>query len=117
MRPSQPSERALRINERNESGALIVAVGGEADLQSVEPLRTVLRQAADSGSPLVLDLSAVGFADSTMLNLLLQAFSDYGPRLRIAAPSPFVRRLFVLTGVDTVLPLYEGVDEALAEVS
>ncbi|WP_258177602.1 STAS domain-containing protein [Streptomyces solincola] len=114
MRPPQPSERALSISERTESGATIIVVGGEADLQSVEPLRLALRHAAAGAEPLVLDLSEVGFADSTMLNLLLHASVDLGPRLRIAAPSPFVRRLFELTGVDGVLALYDGVAEALA---
>ncbi|MEE1757031.1 STAS domain-containing protein [Streptomyces sp. SP18CS02] len=114
VRPTHPADQTLRITEDDESGVRVVAVSGEADLENVGPLDDLLREAADGSGRLVLDLSGLAFADSTMVNVILRAYTDLGERLRIAAPSEFMRRLFDLTGLDSVLPLYDGVAEALA---
>jgi len=99
---------------RQERDARVVAVTGPLDLDSVAPLEEVLRKAAEDGvAPVVVDLSAATFADSTTVNVLLQAHSALGPALRLAAPSAVLMRLFTLTGLDTVLPLYDSVAKAL----
>ncbi|MCF3141717.1 STAS domain-containing protein [Streptomyces platensis] len=99
---------------RQERDARVVAVTGPLDLDSVAPLEEVLRKAAEDGvAPVVVDLSAATFADSTTVNVLLQAHDALGPALRLAAPSAVLMRLFTLTGLDTVLPLYDSVPKAL----
>ncbi|MFD5394267.1 STAS domain-containing protein [Streptomyces sp. NPDC127097] len=99
---------------RQERGALVVAVTGPLDLDSVAPLEEILRKAAEDGvARVVVDLSAATFADSTTVNVLLQAHSALGPALRLAAPSAALERLFTLTGLDTVLPLHASVATAL----
>ena len=98
-----------------ERGARIVAVTGHLDIDNIAPLDETLRKAAEDGAaPVVVDLSAVTFADSTTVNVLLRAHTALGPALRLAAPSVFLERLFTLTGLDTVLPLHGSVDEAIA---
>jgi anti-sigma B factor antagonist len=98
----------------HERGALLVAVTGHLDLDNIAPLDETLRKAAEDGvAPVVVDLSAVTFADSTTVNVLLQAHTALGPALRLAAPSAFLERLFTLTGLDTVLALHESVDKAI----
>ncbi|MFH8570235.1 STAS domain-containing protein [Streptomyces sp. NPDC017993] len=97
-----------------ERDALVVAVSGHLDLDNIAPLGETLRKAAEDGAgPVVVDLSAVTFADSTTVNVLLQAHAALGPALRLAAPSDFLERLFTLTGLDTVLPLHESVAKAI----
>ncbi len=108
-----PAEPILQITERTEAGARVVVLSGEADLDTVQPLRVVLQDAAAHADPLVLDLSEVSFADSTMINVLLLAHGELGVRLRLASPSEFVRRLFALTGLEGVLPVYAGVAQAV----
>lgn len=99
---------------RQERDALVVAVTGPLDLDSVAPLEEILRKADEDGvARVVVDLSAAPFADSTTVNVLLQAHSALGPALRLAAPSAALERLFTLTGLDTVLPLYDSVAKAL----
>ncbi|MFG2140216.1 STAS domain-containing protein [Streptomyces sp. NPDC048650] len=94
--------------------ALIVAITGDLDVDNVVPLDTILSEAAEGGiSPVVVDLSAATFADSTTVNVLLQAHTALGPALRLASPSAVLERLFTITGLDTVLPLYASVTEAL----
>lgn len=99
---------------RQERNALVVAVTGHLDIDNIEPLNATLRRAAEDGvAPVVIDLSAVTFADSATINVLLQAHSALGPALRLAAPSTVLERLFTLTGLDTVLPLYPSVAQAV----
>ncbi|MFE3548322.1 STAS domain-containing protein [Streptomyces kronopolitis] len=99
---------------RQERNALVVSVTGHLDIDNVEPLSATLRRAAEDGvARVVIDLSEVTFADSATVNVLLQAHSALGPALRLAAPSSALSRLFTLTGIDTVLPLYASVAQAV----
>ncbi|GHF50811.1 MULTISPECIES: STAS domain-containing protein [Streptomyces] len=112
---SSPNEdRAVRITTRQERGALVLTVSGDLDIDSVAPLGLALTSAADDGSgPVVVDLSGVGFADSTTVNVLLQGHTALGDRLRLAAPSPFMRRLIDMIGLDSALPVLPAVDDAI----
>ncbi|MFE7782928.1 STAS domain-containing protein [Streptomyces nigrescens] len=94
--------------------ALLVAITGDLDLDNVAPLDDTLRKATEDGvARVVVDLSAVTFADSAAVNVLLQAHTALGPALRLATPSAVLERLFTLTGLDTVLPLHDSVTKAL----
>lgn len=112
---SQPhGGRPLRIGTRREQGAVILTVAGPLDLDNIAPLdATLQRLAQDGAGPVVIDLSDVAFADSTTVNVLIQAHDALGSALRLAAPSAVLERLFTLTGLDTVLPLYGSVRAAL----
>ncbi|RSO09096.1 anti-anti-sigma factor [Streptomyces sp. WAC 06783] len=101
--------------------ALVIIVTGPLDIDTVAPLEAALCEAGagprdgdGAARPVVVDLAEVEFADSTTVNILLQQHAALGTRLRLAAPSPGLRRLFELTGLDGVLPLYGTVAEAAA---
>ncbi len=115
---STPNEdRAVRITTRQEGDARVLTVSGDLDIDSVAPLDLALTSAADDGSgPVVVDLSGVGFADSTTVNVLLQGQAALGDRLRLAAPSPFMRRLIGMIGLDSALPVLPSVDDAIDAV-
>ncbi|MFH9132829.1 STAS domain-containing protein [Streptomyces sp. NPDC017524] len=93
-------------------GAWVIAASGEYDLASIAPLREALQAAARKYPMVVLDASAVTFADSAFLNLLILAHQT-GP-LCIVAPSRQVRRLFQVSGVDSVLKIRQTVADATA---
>ncbi len=115
---SSPNEdRAVRIVTRRERGALVLAVSGDLDIDSVGPLGQALASAVDDcAGPVVVELSGVGFADSTMVNVLLQGHTALGGRMRLAAPSPFMRRLIDMIGLDSALPVLPSVDDAIDAV-
>ncbi|WP_308376868.1 STAS domain-containing protein [Streptomyces sp. ISL-99] len=74
--------------------AVVLAPQGEVDLESVGPLRLALDAEARHGEgPVVLDLSAVRFADTALVNALLRVRPELGDRLRMVAPSALVTRL------------------------
>ena len=86
-----------------------VVVAGEVDLATSPALeREIERHDHDDRRPMRLDLSAVGFLDSSGLGVLLQtrdrlAASDR--ELTIVAPSGPAMRAIELTGLQHVLPL------------
>ncbi|GGX75752.1 STAS domain-containing protein [Streptomyces minutiscleroticus] len=109
-----PGQSALSLSVRETGTSMVISVIGEVDLDNVGRLSEVLeRQALGSEHAVVLDLSGVTFADSTTVNAILRARRDLGPRLRLAALSPYVERLVEITGIRQALPVYGTVDEAL----
>ncbi|MFD3542644.1 STAS domain-containing protein [Streptomyces sp. NPDC058662] len=88
----------------------VVAARGELDQDTLGPLEQALVAAADRHPVVVLDAGAITFGDSSFLNLLLRLHQL--TVLRIAAPGEQLRRLFALTGADTVLSLYGSVEDA-----
>ncbi|WP_030303327.1 STAS domain-containing protein [Streptomyces katrae] len=92
----------------------VVAAHGELDQDTLGPLEEALVSAADQQHRMVvLDAGSITFGDSSFLNLLLRL--HHLTALRIAAPCEQLRRLFALTGADTVLSLYPTVEDALGE--
>ncbi|MFF0286934.1 STAS domain-containing protein [Streptomyces sp. NPDC005262] len=104
----------MRIVPRQERGALILALSGDFDIDNVGVLGAALENAAQDGpGPVVVDLSAVSFADSTTVNMLLHGQTVLGARMRLAAPSPFMDRLIRVLGLDSALPVFATVAEAI----
>ncbi|WP_030162095.1 STAS domain-containing protein [Streptomyces sp. NRRL S-244] len=100
------------VGDGHPAGAgWVVAAYGELDQDTLAPLEEALAAAADRHGLVVLDAAHVTFGDSSFLNLLLRVHRMTG--LRIAAPGEQLRRLFALTGADTVLSLYPSVEDAV----
>jgi anti-sigma B factor antagonist len=79
-------------------------VRGEIDAHSVAELQSALL-AADSAQPVVLDLEAVDFLDSSGLRAIVeqhQQCAAYGTELVLRQPSRVVRRLLEVTALDTM---------------
>ncbi|MCX4804129.1 STAS domain-containing protein [Streptomyces sp. NPDC058682] len=89
----------------------VVAAHGELDQDTLAPLQEALASAADQHGLVVLDAGSITFGDSSFLNLLLRM--HHLTTLRIAAPGEQLRRLFALTGADTVLSLHPSVEDAV----
>ncbi|WP_242744492.1 STAS domain-containing protein [Streptomyces sp. CA-256286] len=93
-------------------GGWVIVASGEYDLASIAPLREALQAAARQYPKVVLDASAVTFADSAFLNLLI--LTHQTATLRVVAPSAQVRHLFEISGVDSVLTIRRTIEEATA---
>ena len=84
-----------------------VAVSGEVDIETAPRLRRTLVDAAGAGQPVVVDLGAVTFMDSSGLAALIvaqRAATAAGSTIELENVPPAVRRLLSLTGMDTFLP-------------
>ncbi|WP_405497285.1 STAS domain-containing protein [Streptomyces sp. NBC_00096] len=89
----------------------VVAARGELDQDTLAPLEDALTAAAGRYPLVVLDAGDITFGDSSFLNLLLRL--HHLTALRVAAPGEQLRRLFTVTGADTVLSLSASVEDAL----
>ncbi len=96
---------------------VVLRLSGEATVDQRKPLRDALRTAVgDDPALLVIDLSALGFCDATLLNALLETRLIAGTAevpLVLAGPPAQARRLLRLTGTDALLDLRPSLDAAL----
>lgn len=105
----------LRIEQQDVNGGSVLHLAGEIDLSTTDILADALAQ-ADAATIVVADLTGVTFLDSTGINTLLRAHHGMvaqGHRLALASAQPAVLRPLHITGVDTVIPLYPTVPNAL----
>jgi anti-sigma B factor antagonist len=89
-------------------GRATVRLEGELDVATADDLLTAGRQALDSpdAGPLVLDMSALSFCDSTGLRALLKLNHHAlmrGRTVLLRGVQPQVRRAIEITGFDAVL--------------
>ncbi|MCX2185300.1 STAS domain-containing protein [Streptomyces sp. SKN60] len=80
-------------------GTVVLAATGEFDVDTIDCLRRALTEARHSGCrQTVLDISQIGFGDSSFLHELLTAHFAHG-RLVLAGPVPRqLKQLFAMTG-------------------
>ena len=113
-------------------GVPVVTAPEEVDLANAAGLRAALLEAAllEAARPelarpelaepgralIVVDMSRTRFCDSAGLNALVgaarQARAD-GGEVRLVAVGEAVARIVALTGVDRVIPVYAGLEDAL----
>jgi anti-anti-sigma factor len=99
----------VRIDERvGADGAVVLAVTGEVDMGTVQPLREAIADALErrGARNLVVDLDAVTFLDSTGISVLIlghRAANERGARYRVLNAHDMVRRVLDVTGVSEFL--------------
>jgi anti-sigma B factor antagonist len=97
----------------------LLQVEGDLDLASAPSLKWALADLQSAGSRhVVVDLSRVGFIDSTALGVLVgaQRALDPGVRLAIACSEENVLRIFELTGLDGMFEIVATLQDALGFV-
>jgi anti-sigma B factor antagonist len=107
----------LRIDTFGAAGTVRLRVSGEVDLATAAQLEAAIGACAGestNGTPVVLDLTAVTFIDSSGLAVVLRANDALAGRLSVAA-SPACERLFDIVGVRGMLPLVGGEQIAIEE--
>ena len=100
-------------------GVPVVTAPEEIDITNAEALRSaLLTAAADGYRTLVVDMTRTRFCDSSGLHALIAAHKRAGAEGRevlLVIPSTAVLRVFALTGMDTVIPNFTSLAEALAQ--
>ena len=106
------------IDVQQRDGCAVLFVSGEVDLATAPQLRQQLVDlVADGHRRIVVDMTGTEFLDSTGLGALvvgLKRLRAHDGEMRVVCTTPRVRKVFELTHVDRVLPLFESVDEACA---
>ena len=104
-------------HEVKEAGAsVVVAFEGDIDLQTSPAAREALLEAVGMGKPVVVDLAAVSYIDSSGVASLVEALqtAKKGRQdLTLAAVSEGAMRVLKLARLDAVFTIHDRVDDAV----
>lgn len=109
----------LSVTRQGTGNVPVVAVNGEVDVYAAPALRDGLTELLEDGSSVVVDLTEVGFLDSTGLGALVAArtaAADKGGSLPLVCTHQRILKLFTITGLDGVFRIYDNVDAAVAGI-
>jgi anti-sigma B factor antagonist len=96
----------LKIETRTAGSETLIIVDGEIDLYSSPELRSaILNAVPEAESAVAVDLSGVGYMDSSGVATLvegLRSAHDNGKRFAVVAPSTAVMKVLELARLDSV---------------
>ena len=76
-------------------------------MAATDALRAAIAEAVESGATnIVFDMTAVGFMDSSGIGALLESRAHSSP-VKVRSPSPAVRRLIDLTGLQDAIEVID----------
>ncbi len=104
--------------ETRPDGVAIITMVGKLDLLSTAAVKQQLTQTVHDGTPrLVIELSQVGFIDSSGLAALISGLKTArmaGGDVYLVCPGVEVRNILEFTRLDRVLQMYDSLEAALA---
>jgi anti-sigma B factor antagonist len=107
----------MAVSCRSEPGHVAVSLSGSLDAASAPALREyLLRIVHQCDGRLVLDLSAVSYADVSGLTAVVgtgRRARLLGGWLRVVSPAPMVADVLAATGLDRQLDIYASVESAV----
>lgn len=107
----------VSVTSRPSGDRTVVHVTGEIDVYTAPVLREELARLVDGGhNNLVVDLTGVPFMDSTGLGVLVGALKKvktHGGDLALVIDQEKVLKVFRITALTQVFPIFETVDAAL----
>lgn len=108
----------LTVEARSAGSWVVIDVAGEVDVFTAPKLRERLIAAVGEGnSHIVVNLTDVGFMDSTGLGVLVGGLKRVKERdgvLALAGAKGTVQRVLGVTGLSAVFPMYDTVEQAMS---
>ncbi|HUJ66288.1 MAG TPA: STAS domain-containing protein [Acidimicrobiales bacterium] len=97
---------------------LVIEAYGEIDIANGDELRIMIDSCLDGGAEqLIVDLSGVRFMDSSGLNVLIGTARRLGAgSFGVVVSRPSIRKIFSVTGIDHIIPVFESVADAVQAV-
>ena len=104
-----------------KQGVLIVRAEGELDMHVVDEFRRSIDEAFEKSGvkSIILDLKGVTFIDSSGLGAILGRYKKVnhsGGKLLAANAHPQVKRIFEMSGLLTVIPIFTTELQALDNI-
>jgi len=97
-------------------GVATVAIRGQLDIDTAPTLEAAFDELLTrAANRIVVDLTRLDFCDSIGLSTLVVAYHHCvrtGGWLRLAGPTPFLKRLLVVVGIADTVPMYRTADGA-----
>jgi anti-sigma B factor antagonist len=99
-----------------ESEPPIIELEGEVDVYTAPQLKQQMISLLESGAKeLVVDLTKVDYLDSTALGVLiggLKRMRERDGNMVLVCPSPRIRRVFEITGLDKIFEIFNTPEDA-----
>jgi anti-sigma B factor antagonist len=109
----------LGIDVRRLNSFAVVDVKGEVDVYTAPKLREQLIELVSEGSyDIVVNLEGVDFLDSTGLGVLVGALKRVKAHegdLALVCTQDKILKIFKITGLTKVFPIYNSIEEATSE--
>jgi anti-sigma B factor antagonist len=106
--------------EQLDGGAYVISLSGEVDLYTAPDFKQKLLEViGQGGKDVVVDFSNTTFIDSTTLGVLVggvKRLRPNGGQLSLICADRNITKIFEITGLDKVFPIYETRDEAMAQI-
>ena len=108
----------LVTSQRFTDDAAVIGLSGDLDLATAPELRTALHEALTERTKIIVDMSELRFLDSTGLGVLVRVHKKAkaaGGLVAFTSVPGNVVKILEVTCLDRVFPVYDTVDEALAD--
>jgi anti-sigma B factor antagonist len=115
---SESALLSVRIEDVPDT-ATVVAIAGELDLSTISRMEGPLWEQLRQRPAVLVDLSGLGFIDSSGIGALIQAFRSANgtPMNVLIGTGSQVERVFGIAGVTEALPVYSDRGQALAALA
>jgi anti-sigma B factor antagonist len=109
----------MDLATREDGGVTIITVNGDLVIGDAESnfKKTVTRLLEEGKVNLLIDLSAVGFLDSSGLGALVRALTNSqkeGGQTKLLNAGPQIRKLLQMTKLDSVFEIHEDMEAAVS---
>ena len=104
---------------KEEGDAIIVAFSGDVDLESSPAARKILLECVGKHKPVLVDLSKVGYIDSSGVASLvesLQSARKKGSDLLLVAVSEGALRVLQLARLDKAFTICDSIEDGLGRI-
>ena len=106
--------------EKLREDAYLIALAGEVDLYTAPEFKQqLLEVVGQGGRDVVVDFSDTTFIDSTTLGVLVggvKRLRPNGGQLSLVCSDRNITKIFEITGLDKVFPIYATRDEAVEKI-
>lgn len=106
----------MQHSEREESGALVISLEGDVDLEHSPTAREILLDGVGRGGDVYVDMSGVTYIDSSGVASLVEAFQlarQKKAQFSLVAVNPAALRVLQLARLDKVFTIHETLAEGL----
>lgn len=106
----------LDIEVERQGDVCVLSLDGEVDVYTSPTLKERLVETVDDGCfNILVDMRDVGFIDSSGLGVLvsgLRRVKENGGTMRLVCTKENILKIFRITGLDKVFPIFADVEEA-----
>ena len=107
----------MKVKKRIEGDIAVVEIVGDVDMYTSPKLRDALSPLTRGKvRRIIVNLARVEFMDSSGIATIVQAYKEIlpsGGEICLASPAGNVLRVFELSNLTALFPVYDSVDEAL----